>query len=75
MALYLQHVAETSSSKAVVEEAVYVLAWAHDLAGVASPTTGILYSSDNTPRAKENASKASMEERTSHNRNVNDHGR
>ena len=41
-ALYLQHVAETLSSRAVVEEAVYTLAWAHDLAGVASPTTRIL---------------------------------
>ena len=42
VAFYLQHVAETSSSRAVVEEAVYALAWAHDLAGVASLTTGIL---------------------------------
>ena len=42
VALYLQHIAETSSSKAVVEEVVYALAWAHDLAGVVSPTTGIL---------------------------------
>ena len=42
VALYLQQVAETSSSRAATEEAVYALAWAHDLAGIASPTTGIL---------------------------------
>ena len=36
VALYLQHVAETSSSRAVVEEAVYALAWAHDLAIIKS---------------------------------------
>ena len=42
VALYLQHIDETSSSRAATEEAVYVLAWAHDLAGITSPTTGIL---------------------------------
>ena len=42
VALYLQHVAKTSNSRAAVEEAVYALAWAHDLAGVVSPTTAIL---------------------------------
>ena len=42
VALYLQNVAETSNSRAAVEEAVYALAWAHDLAGVVSPTTAIL---------------------------------
>ena len=42
MALYLQHIAETSSSRAATEEAVYVLAWAHDLTGIASSTIRIL---------------------------------
>ena len=42
VALYLQHVAETSNSRAATEEAGYALAWVHDLAGVASPTIGIL---------------------------------
>ena len=42
MALYLQYVAETSNSRAAAEEAVYALAWAHDLAGVVSLTTGVL---------------------------------
>ena len=42
VALYLQHMAETSNSRAVAEEAVYALAWAHDLARVVSPTTGVL---------------------------------
>ena len=42
MALYLQHITEASSSRAAIEKAIYALAWAHDLAGVASPTKRIL---------------------------------
>ena len=42
VALYLQHITEASSSRAAPEEAIYALAWAHDLAGVASPNKGIL---------------------------------
>ena len=42
VAFYLQHVAETLNSRAAVEEAIYALAWIHDLAGVVSPTTAIL---------------------------------
>ena len=33
-ALYLQHLAETTSSKASVEEAVNAISWAHQLAGM-----------------------------------------
>ena len=36
--LYLQHIAQTSGSKAAMEEAIYALAWAHGVAGVPSPT-------------------------------------
>ena len=36
--LYLQHLAETTKSKAAAEEAVYALAWAHNMAGITSPT-------------------------------------
>jgi len=35
--LYLQHLAETTGSKAV-EEAVYIIAWEHSLASTPSPT-------------------------------------
>ena len=38
IALYLQHLADITSSKATVEEAVYAIAWAHSLAGVPSQT-------------------------------------
>lgn len=36
--LYLQHIAQTSCSKAAMEEAVYALAWVHSVAGIPSPT-------------------------------------
>ena len=36
--LYLQHLANTTSSKATVEEAVFAIAWAHSLAGIPSQT-------------------------------------
>jgi len=36
--LYLQHLAETTGSKAAVEETVYAIAWAHNLASTPSPT-------------------------------------
>ena len=36
--LYLQHIAQTSGSKAAMEEATYSLAWAHGVAGIPSPT-------------------------------------
>ena len=36
--LYLQHLTETTGSKAAVEEAVYALAWTHNLASIPSPT-------------------------------------
>ena len=36
--LYLQHLAETTRSKAATEEAVYALAWAHNMGGITSPT-------------------------------------
>lgn len=42
VALYLQHIAETSSSRAATEEVVYILAWAHDVTGIASSTIRIL---------------------------------
>ena len=38
VALYLQHLGETKSSKAAIEEAVNSLAWAHSLSGLPSPT-------------------------------------
>ena len=38
IALYLQYIAKTTLSKATAEEAVYAIAWAHSLAGLASPT-------------------------------------
>ena len=36
--LYLQHLANTTSSKATVGEVVYAIAWAHSLAGIPSHT-------------------------------------
>ena len=36
--LYMQHLAESTRSKAATEEAAYVLAWAHTMAGVTSST-------------------------------------
>lgn len=36
--LYLQHIAQTSGSKAAMEEVTYSLAWAHGVAGTPSPT-------------------------------------
>lgn len=38
IALYLQHLAKTTPSKATVEEAVYVIAWAHNFSGLSSST-------------------------------------
>ena len=38
VALYLQHIGETSKSKAAVEEAVHAMVWLHNAAGVPSPT-------------------------------------
>ena len=38
VSLYLQHLADTTTSKATTEEAVYAIAWAHSLAGLPSPT-------------------------------------
>ena len=38
-ALYLQHLAASSGSKAAAEEAVHSLAWIHSLAGIRSPTS------------------------------------
>ena len=38
IALYLQHLAKTTMSKAMAEEAVYAISWAHNLAGLSSPT-------------------------------------
>ena len=40
-ALYLQHIAQTSGSKAAVEEAVYALAWVHSIAGIPSTTDNL----------------------------------
>ena len=40
--LYLQHLGESSASKASAEEAVNGLAWAHSLAGIESPTSNPL---------------------------------
>ena len=37
MALYLQHLLETSAAKAAVDDAVNTLAWAHALGGLPSP--------------------------------------
>ena len=36
LALYLQHVGETTQSKAAVEEAVHAASWMHELAGLPS---------------------------------------
>ena len=38
IALYLQYIAKTTTSKATAEEAVYAIAWAHSLVGLPSPT-------------------------------------
>ena len=38
IALYLQHLAKITMSKAAAEEAVYAISWAHNLAGLLSPT-------------------------------------
>ena len=42
ISLYLQHLADTTTSKATTEEAVYAIAWAHSLAGLPSPTEATL---------------------------------
>ena len=42
LVLCLQHLAETTGSKAAVEEAVYSMTWAHSLATIASPTANPL---------------------------------
>ena len=42
LVLYLRHLAETTGSKATVEEAVYSMTWAHNLASVPSPTENSL---------------------------------
>ena len=44
LVLYLQHLAETTRSKATVEEAVYSMTWAHNLASIPSPTKNFLVS-------------------------------
>ena len=38
LSLYLQHIGETSGSKAAVEAAVHSIAWAHELAGIPPPS-------------------------------------
>ena len=38
LALYLQHLGKSTSSRAAVEEVVYALAWIHQAAGLPSPT-------------------------------------
>ena len=38
MALYLQHLIEETHSPSVVDSAFYGLKWAHDVAGIPSPT-------------------------------------
>ena len=44
LVLYLPHLAETTGSKATVEEAVYSMTWAHNLASIPSPTKNFLVS-------------------------------
>ena len=39
VALYLQHLLETSEAKTAVDDAVNALAWAHELGGLPSPTS------------------------------------
>ena len=39
VALYLQHLIETSEAKTAVDDAVNALAWVHELAGLPSPTS------------------------------------
>ena len=38
MALYLQHVLDTTQSPSAVDSAIYGIQWAHNLAGIPSPT-------------------------------------
>ena len=38
LSLYLQHIGETSGSKAAVETAVHATAWSHELAGIPPPS-------------------------------------
>ena len=38
MALYLQHVPDTTQSPSAVDSAIYGIQWAHNLAGIPSPT-------------------------------------
>ena len=45
LALYLQHLSESKSSKSAVEEAVNCVAWAHSVAGIPSPTATTLVQS------------------------------
>ena len=41
-ALYLQHLVDTTKSKATVEEAVNSISWAHQLAGMLPISTTLL---------------------------------
>ena len=40
VALYLQHVLDTTNSHSAVDSAIYGIQWAHNLAGIPSPTDG-----------------------------------
>ena len=39
LALYLEHLARLTESKAAVEEAANAIAWVHEIAGLPSPTS------------------------------------
>ena len=45
VALYLQHLADTTNSKSAVEEAYNALAWVHFTAGLSSPTSSVFVKS------------------------------
>jgi len=62
LALYLQHVAESTKSKAAAEEAVNALAWLHNAAGIPNPRQSICNHCARRPM--EDVSKAHSQERT-----------
>ena len=64
-ALYLQHLAEITSSKASVEEAVITISWAHQLAGM-PPISAATFVRAVLTGFTEAVSEAKIEKRASH---------
>ena len=66
LVLYLQHMAEATKSKAAVEEAVYSMTWAHNLASVPSPAGSSLVTTTYIRRPKKSLGQAGEQEGAHH---------